>query len=223
MALSTIRQRDFPNGSANDREGAKLTMSDNLSVYLIDSDWRRRAALTSQLIRLDKHLEPFESIAEFCDHAPQGGLLLVHDEPGMIEALTDWMKQSNNWLPIICYAETPRTEQVVRSVMHGARDYLSLPITDRDILTAISTVTDNFSSDAHAWLRRSMAQSRIDQLTRREREVLEGVASGLSNRLIGEQLSISPRTVEIHRANMLCKLGARSTGEAIRVAVEALG
>ena len=51
--------------------------------------------------------------------------------------------------------------------------------------------------------------------------MLGGVASGLSNRLIGEKLSISPRTVEIHRANMLHKLGANHTSDAIRIAIEA--
>ena len=66
-----------------------------------------------------------------------------------------------------------------------------------------------------------MARARVERLTRREREVLGGVASGLSNRLIGEKLSISPRTVEIHRANMLNKLGANHTSDAIRIAIEA--
>jgi len=66
-----------------------------------------------------------------------------------------------------------------------------------------------------------MAKARLDRLTKREREVLDGVASGLSNRLIGEKLAISPRTVEIHRANMLNKLGANHTSEAIRIAIEA--
>ncbi len=70
-------------------------------------------------------------------------------------------------------------------------------------------------------MREAIARSRIERLTRREREVLAGVADGLSNRLIGEKLSISPRTVEIHRANMLNKMGANHTSEAIRIAIEA--
>ncbi len=64
-------------------------------------------------------------------------------------------------------------------------------------------------------------RSRLQRLTRREHEVLAGVAIGLSNRLIGEQLDISPRTVEIHRANMLTKIGSQHTSEAIRIAIEA--
>jgi DNA-binding NarL/FixJ family response regulator len=70
-------------------------------------------------------------------------------------------------------------------------------------------------------LREAVARSRIERLTPREREVLSGVAGGLSNRAIAEQLAISPRTVEIHRANMLQKIGANHTSEAIRVAIEA--
>ncbi|MFP5396018.1 MAG: LuxR C-terminal-related transcriptional regulator [Alphaproteobacteria bacterium] len=61
----------------------------------------------------------------------------------------------------------------------------------------------------------------MQRLTKREREVLAGVARGLSNRRIGEKLEISPCTVEIHRANMLTKMGAQHTSEAIRIAIEA--
>ena len=70
-------------------------------------------------------------------------------------------------------------------------------------------------------LREARARSRIQKLTNREREVLIGVAGGLSNRKIGEHLSISPRTVEIHRANMLDKMRANHTSDAIRLAIEA--
>jgi DNA-binding NarL/FixJ family response regulator len=80
---------------------------------------------------------------------------------------------------------------------------------------------DRARSVAGSKLREAVARSRVERLTRREREVLAGVAGGLSNRLIGEKLNISPRTVEIHRANMLSKMGANHTSEAIRIAIEA--
>ena len=70
-------------------------------------------------------------------------------------------------------------------------------------------------------IRDTLTRIEADGLTKREREVLAGVAGGLSNRMIGEKLSISPRTVEIHRANMLTKMGANHTSEAIRIAIEA--
>jgi DNA-binding NarL/FixJ family response regulator len=85
----------------------------------------------------------------------------------------------------------------------------------------MSLAEDRARSVAGAKLREAVARSRVERLTRREREVLAGVAGGLSNRLIGERLSISPRTVEIHRANMLNKMGASHTSEAIRIAIEA--
>ena len=67
----------------------------------------------------------------------------------------------------------------------------------------------------------TMALSRIEKLSKREREILAGMVEGLSNRLIGKHLSISPRTVELHRANLLSKIGARHSAEAIRLAIEA--
>ena len=61
----------------------------------------------------------------------------------------------------------------------------------------------------------------MTRLSKRERQVLELLARGSSNKLIARELSISPRTVEIHRANMLNKIGANHTSEAIRIAIEA--
>ncbi|MEO7915072.1 MAG: LuxR C-terminal-related transcriptional regulator, partial [Novosphingobium sp.] len=86
---------------------------------------------------------------------------------------------------------------------------------------SIALAQGRAASLAGSKLREAIARSRIERLTRREREVLAGVADGMSNRLIGEKLAISPRTVEIHRANMLNKMGASHTSEAIRIAIEA--
>jgi two-component system, LuxR family, response regulator FixJ len=106
-------------------------------------------------------------------------------------------------------------------VLAGALDYLEWPCDTARILTAIELAESAAASIGSLRLREARARSRVQKLTRREREVLEGVADGLSNRLIGERLAISPRTVEIHRANMLTKMGANHTSEAIRIAIEA--
>lgn len=198
-------------------------MTDKSFLYLIDSASRRRAEITSQFANLELHVEPCDSVNEYVTWAQGNGVVFVHDEPGVLTELTKEMTRSGKWAGIVCYAEDPTANQIVTAVMTGARDYLTLPLAERNIRAAITAASDSLVQEGNTWLRRSKALSRIERLTKREREVLDGVADGLSNRLIGENLAISPRTVEIHRANMLGKLGARSTGEAIRLAVQAFG
>ncbi len=111
--------------------------------------------------------------------------------------------------------------QIVEAVLQGAVDYLVWPFDVAAITESIELTQSRAAALAGSKLREAMARSRIERLTRREREVLAGVADGMSNRMIGEKLEISPRTVEIHRANMLNKMGANHTSEAIRIAIEA--
>jgi len=167
------------------------------------------------------HVEPFEDSAELIGRWPRGGLLLVHDDGRAIGDLLAHMGQSGHWLPVIGYAEAPTTRRVVQAVLDGAIDYIAWPFSAEEITEVMIEAEAKAESFGSAKLREALARSRVDRLTRREREVLAGVAGGLSNRMIGEKLSISPRTVEIHRANMLTKMGANHTSEAIRIAIEA--
>ena len=191
------------------------------SVFLVDSTARNRAAISHSLQGTKFHIEPFESATELTSHWPQYGLLLVHDEGSTVSDLLTHMSTFGEWLPVICFAETPSTQRVVNAVMQGAANYIAWPFTGEQLEEAIDAAQTQASGIASLKLREAMARSKVNQLTRREREVLVGVADGLSNRLIGNKLSISPRTVEIHRANMLTKMGVSHSSEAIRFAVEA--
>ena len=131
------------------------------------------------------------------------------------------MGRLGQWLPVIGFAQDPSTRMVVSAVLEGAIDYISWPFTSEDIAKVVADAEAKAEVFGSAKLREALARSRVDRLTKREREVLTGVAGGMSNRMIGEKLAISPRTVEIHRANMLTKMGANHTSEAIRIAIEA--
>lgn len=146
---------------------------------------------------------------------------MMHDDAGSIGELIEKMAADGEWYPIIAFCEEPAPRQIVQAVLDGAVDYVAWPISARELNDSLTRAIDKSEAAGNTKLREVMARSRLDRLTRREREVLDGVASGLSNRLIGEKLAISPRTVEIHRANMLNKLGANHTSEAIRIAIEA--
>jgi len=147
--------------------------------------------------------------------------LLVHDSGDAISVLLEYMRDSGEWLPIVAFAEHPETRRIVEAVLEGAVDYLVWPFDNKDLAQSMTAANERTKTAAGQRLREAVARSRIERLTKREREVLAGVAGGLSNRLIGEKLKISPRTVEIHRANMLNKIGASHSSEAIRIAIEA--
>lgn len=196
-------------------------MNQTRTIILIDSDFRRRAAVTHSLSGSGIHIEPFEGFAEIRANWPRGGVVLACDEGDLIRDLHEYMTESGRWLPVVAYGTSPSTPRVVRAVLGGALDYLDWPITQDAVASAMDLAAATEHTLGNLRLREAMARSRIQKLTRREREVLAGVADGLSNRLIGERLAISPRTVEIHRANMLTKIGASHTSEAIRIAIEA--
>jgi len=191
------------------------------NLLLVDGDLRRRASISHCLSSSGLHVEPFEDVRELYSRWPNDGLLLVHDTGTAIANLIEHMSQTGDWLPIIAFAEQPATHRIVEAVLQGAVDYLVWPFDDAELVTSMEVAEQRAQSVAGAKLREAVARSRVERLTRREREVLAGVAGGLSNRLIGEKLAISPRTVEIHRANMLNKMGANHTSEAIRIAIEA--
>lgn len=191
------------------------------SLALIDGNVRCRAAITHALSDNRIHVEPFEDIAEITLRWPRGGAILVADDGYAVDQLIDHMTDNGEWLPLIAFSEMPDTDRVVRAILSGALDYLEWPCDTGRIITAIQLAESAAGSIGSLRLREARARSRVQKLTRREREVLEGVADGLSNRMIGARLSISPRTVEIHRANMLTKMGASHTSEAIRIAIEA--
>ena len=196
-------------------------MNTGYSVVLVDSNFRRRATISHCLAGTNIHVEPFESIEEMTRRWPHGSILLIGDEDDIVHDLFAAMTASGHWLPIVAYAPEPSIPRVVRAILAGALDYLDWPFAETEVRAAISLAEISYAGIGTVKLREAMARSRVQRLTRREREVLTGVADGLSNRLIGERLEISPRTVEIHRANMLNKMGASHTSEAIRIAIEA--
>ena len=191
------------------------------NIFLVDGDFRRRAAISHCLADSAIHVEPFEDGTELITRWPRGGLLLVHDEATTIADLLAHMGRSGQWMPVIGFATSPNTRQVVNAVLGGAIDYIAWPFTSDEITRVVDEAESKAETFGSAKLREAVARSRVERLTKREREVLSGVAEGLSNRMIGEKLAISPRTVEIHRANMLTKMGAHHTSEAIRIAIEA--
>jgi FixJ family two-component response regulator len=196
-------------------------MNASRKLKLVDSNIRRRAAITHALSSTGFHVEPFEDIEELAAFWPGSGVILLEDRDNNVARLLGRMSDSGNWLPVIGFSEQPSTNEVVQAILGGAVDYLTWPFQAAELKSAHQAAQATMETIGSLRLREARARRSVDKLSRREREVLAGIAGGLSNRRIGEQLSISPRTVEIHRANMLTKMGANHTSDAIRIAIEA--
>lgn len=198
-----------------------VKMNAENALYLIDSDYRRRAALTSALAKQQRHIEPLESPSELATMAVKKGICLVKFDRDAVAELNSIFAATGSWKAMICYSEAPSPRDIMDSVFAGACDFLSLPLEMNSLEASLDCAQAYLDSKDQEWQRRLIAKSLVDRLTMREREVLGCLVEGGTNKEIGTALQISPRTVEIHRANMFSKLQAKSAAEAIRIAVEA--
>ncbi len=190
-------------------------------LALIDSDVRRRASVAYALLHMNIHVEPFESIVEISKNWRGADAVLIHDEPGALTEVINWMRDSDLWLPVLVYAEAVIPGHIVRAVQEGASEYLIWPFDHADLWQALVRAREHSHRSMSRKRREFYARGAIAQLTRREMQVLKCMANGLLNREIGRTLDISPRTVEIHRANLLRRMGVQHSSEAIRIAIEA--
>ena len=198
-------------------------MTQRKILHFVDKDSRMRAELSRAAYGLGHHAEVYASFDELHERPPSDGIIIARDEhaEGGIARELFRLIQAGIWLPAIAIAEKPDAELVVRAIKAGALDYLALPVEPVTLATTLERVADEAEEVAAARQRIIEARERVDRLSRRESQVLELLVTGLSNKEIARELDISPRTVEIHRANMMLKLGVKHAAEAVRLALEA--
>lgn len=124
-------------------------------------------------------------------------------------------------LPVIIFTGHGDISIAVRAMKAGAADFIEKPFERTVLLDAVVAAFDRLEDAKKHETRASDALIKIAALTPRERDVLKGLAHGLPNKTIGYDLGISPRTVEVHRANLMDKLGVASFPEALRIAFAA--
>ena len=190
-------------------------------VGLIEPDEAVRRQVLRALGDGGLHVEPFEEVAEFMMFRGQSQYaVLVGDERVDALAVRERLVGEGDWAAILAYSEKPDLRRVVRFIRGGGYDYFALPIALPTLSRSLSRLDHGATPYVAARCRAAVAHQRLAALSPREGEVLTAMAQGESNKSIGIDLGISPRTVEIHRANMLSKLGASSSTEAIRMFCE---
>lgn len=187
-------------------------------IHVVDCDSRRRAKIAFDLRALDLSAEIYENVDEALAADPKDGILLLNDElqPSIAE-----QKSHAIAIPFALYGEDPSVSQVVDAMLTGAIDYLEWPFAADRVANALARFENDHNSPAQGAARRRRAMSAVEALSSREQAVLRQMVLGASNKEIAANLGISPRTVEVHRANMLVKLRAKSSADAVRIGIYA--
>lgn len=191
------------------------------TISLIDTDSRRRAEQSKAMVGSRFHVEPFESVAEFGKQGNVNTLILVHDQGDAIRELLSILRDRDHWAPVLGYGKVLDPVGCSTVILQGLIGYLPLPFDRYDIDALLDGAAHQLTALIDLRYGAATARQRIKTLTRREAEVLERLQAGLTNREIAENLDISHRTVEIHRANMLRKMDTKSALTAIRMSVHA--
>lgn len=193
------------------------------TLHIVDPSSRNRAELARAAFGLGLHAEVYATLSELTERPPREGIILLRDRhgPGGMAEDQERLVAAEVWLPVLAMDENPDTKSVVAAVKAGVLDYLALPLDDRRLAGALGRISHEAIAHSDAKRRMIEARGRISRLSRREREVLDWLSLGSSNKAIARELEISPRTVEIHRANMMTKLGASHPADAVRLQLEA--
>jgi two-component system, LuxR family, response regulator FixJ len=194
-------------------------------VYVIDDDDAMRDSLDFLLGSADFDVTLFESAQYFLDALPGVDFGCVVSDirmPGIdgIELLKR-LKAIRSSLPVLIMTGHGDVPLAVEAMKLGAVDFLEKPFEDDRLIGMIDVALKQAASGARSEAVTLDIAARIASLSPRERQVMEGLVAGLSNKMIARDYDISPRTIEVYRANVMTKMQAGSLSELVRLAMRA--
>jgi two-component system response regulator FixJ len=193
-------------------------------VYVVDDDRNVRLMLSYMLGDADLQSRPFASGSDFLSALPDldpGCILLDVRMPDMdgLAVMAELARRSFDW-PVVFMTGHGEVPVAVEAMKLGAIDFLQKPFSEEALLASFERGFALLEERKEATTRRADALARVELLSSREREVLQGLLAGLPNKLIADRLGISLRTVEMHRGNMMDRLGVDNLAEALTLAME---
>lgn len=199
-------------------------MDKTQTVFIIDDDWGIREGLALLLETIGEKCELFSSALEFIEAYSQdmAGCLVVDIRMPRMTGLDlqKILNEKKSSLPIIFITGHADIQMAVEGMRCGAIDFIRKPFREQDLLDRIN---EAFKLNYDAWQQVSIHQQLLDKvalLTEREWQVFEHVSSGDMNKVIGYDLGISERTVEVHRSRVMNKLGVRTLAQLVRIKIE---
>jgi two-component system, LuxR family, response regulator FixJ len=200
-----------------------FTMAADAIVHVIDDDEAVRQSLEFLLRAAGVTARTYESASAFLNALPMietGCVITDVRMPGIsgIELLRR-LGELQVKLPVIVITGHGDVPLAVEAMKNGAVDFLEKPFEDEHLIGSVRSALNRLQQNALRDAQRAEVEARLATLTNREREVLEGLVAGKPNKIIAFDLSISPRTVEIYRANVMTKMAAASLSELVRMAL----
>lgn len=197
----------------------------NRIVFIVDDDDAVRDSLSFLMKSIGIESRGFASATEFLEFYNDniaGCLVLDIRMPGMSGLeLQDRLNEINAILPIIFITGHGDVPMAVEALKKGALDFIQKPFRDQDLIDRINHALDQDHDSRNILSEKREILDRMDQLTNREKEVMELVVQGNPNKIIAADLDVSQRTVEIHRARVMEKMRARSLAQLVRMAITA--
>jgi PAS domain S-box-containing protein len=203
-----------------------ITQHDGSMVYVVDGDERSRRELSLVLQEASFQVNEFPSAQAFLEVAsvlvPGCVVLRIHGPEASELTLARELKGRRAALPVIVVGEARGSVSFgVEAMKAGAVDFLNIPYRSDQLLEAVASATVSIQDRAQRDQAADLVRARIAALSTREREVLDGLLAGGTNKAIARDLGISPRTVEAHRARIMERLGAQSLPELVQIAMAA--
>src|ERR1700686_4269242 len=196
---------------------------DTLVVHVIDDDEAARQSLAFLLRANAIEVQTYESGTVFLAALPRlkSGCVITDVRMPEISGieLLHRLRELKIFLPVIVITGHGDVPLAVEAMKFGAADFLEKPFDDEVLLAAVRSALDRQDSDSKRQAERAAIDDRLAALSNREREVLEGLVAGRANKQIAFDLGISPRTVEIYRANLMTKMQAGSLSDLVRMAL----
>lgn len=190
-------------------------------VYIVDDDDGMRRALTLLMGTIDYEVSAFGRASDFLANLnpdQHGCVVLDVRMPEMSGLeLQQKLNQSGSMLPVIFITGHGDVPMAVQAMKEGAFDFLQKPFRDQELIDRINSALKQDAENRQTLMRHAELKRRAESLTPREREVMGLIVDGRANKVIAIDLGLSERTVEIHRANVMEKMGARSVAHLVKM------